>query len=72
MYYYCKEHHNYNAEQCNFGDSLSEMLCDTLKRMWNLGHDSTKSLLVERDLTLAKAISLAQSIEMVGKGAKDL
>ena len=31
-----------------------------------------KSLLSERDLTLAKAISLAQSVEIAEKGAKEL
>ena len=31
-----------------------------------------KHLLAERDLTLAKAISLAQSVEIAEKGAKEL
>ena len=40
--------------------------------MRNHGHDSTNHLLVERDLTLAKAVSLAQSVDIAQKEAKAL
>ena len=59
------------AEHCSFGNSLSEMLQDRLV----CGITDTtvqKCLLAERELTLDKAISLAQSVEIAEKGAKDL
>ena len=59
------------AEYCSFGDSLNEMLRDRLE----CGITDTtvqKRLLAEKDLTLDKAVSLAQSVEIAEKGAKDL
>ena len=59
------------AEHGSFGNSLSEMLRDRLV----CGITDTtvqKRLLAERELTLDKAISLAQSVEIAEKGAKDL
>ena len=59
------------AEFCNYGDSLSKMLRDHL--VCSITDTSVqKQLLAEKDLTLDKAISLAQSVEIVEKGAKDL
>ena len=56
------------AEFCNYGDSLSEMLQDRL--VCGITDTSVqKRLLAEKDLTLDKAVGLAQSVE---KGAKDL
>ena len=55
----------------NFGDSLSEMLRDRLV----CGITDTtvqKHLLGEKELTLDRAVSLAQSVEIAEKGAKDL
>ena len=56
------------AEYCNFGDSLNEMLRDRLITETTV----QKLLLAEKDLTLDKAMSLAQSVEIAEKGAKDL
>ena len=59
------------AEYCNFGDSLSEMLRDRLV----CGITDTtvqKCLLAEKELMLDRAVSLAQSVEIAEKGAKDL
>ena len=59
------------AEICNYGDLLSEMLQDHL--VCNItGTTVHKWLLAEKDLTLDKAVSLAQSVEIEEKGAKDL
>ena len=59
------------AEFCNYGDSLSEMLRDRL--VCGITDTSVqKRLLAEKDLTLDKAFSLAQSVEIAEKGAKDL
>ena len=59
------------AEFCNYGDSLSEMLRDRL--VCGITDTSVqKRLLTEKDLTLDKAVSLAQSVEIAEKGAKDL
>ena len=59
------------AEFCNYGDSLSEMLRDRL--LCGITDTSVqKRLLAEKDLTLDKAVSLAQSVEIAEKGAKDL
>ena len=59
------------AEFCGYGDSLSEMLCDRL--VCGITDTSVqKRLLAEKDLTLDKAVSLAQSVEIAEKGAKDL
>ena len=59
------------AEFCDYGDSLSEMLRDRL--VCGITDISVqKRLLAEKDLTLDKAVSLAQSVEIAEKGAKDL
>ena len=59
------------AEFCNYGDSLSEMLRDRL--VCGITDTSVqKRLLAEKDLTLDKAVSLAQSVEIAEKGTKDL
>ena len=59
------------AEFCDYGDSLSEMLHDHL--VFGITDTSVQThLLAEKDLTLDKAVSLAQSVEIAEKGAKDL
>ena len=59
------------AEHCNYGDSLSEMLRDRL--VCGITNSAVqKRLLAEKDLTLDKAVSLAQSVEIAEKGSKDL
>ena len=59
------------AEYCSYGDSLSKMLRDRLV----CGIKNTtvqKWLLAEKELSLDKAVSLAQSVEIAEQGAKDL
>ena len=59
------------AEHCNYSDSLSEMIQDRLV----CGITNTtvqKRLLAEKELSLDKAVSLAQSVEVAEQGAKDL
>ena len=59
------------AEFCNHGDSLSEMLRDRL--VCRITDTSVqKRLLAEKDLTLDKAVSLAQSVEIARRGPKTL
>ena len=59
------------AEFCNYGDLISKMLQDRL--VWSITDTSVqKCLLAEKDLTLDKAVSLAQSVEIAEKGARDL
>jgi len=58
-------------QNCNFGNSLNEMLRDRLV-CGNANGIVQKSLLAEKELTLDQAISLAQSVEIAEKGAKDL
>lgn len=54
------------VEHCNNGDSLSEMLRDRL--VCGITNSAVqKRLLAEKDLTLEKAISLAQSVEIAEK-----
>ncbi len=58
------------AEFCNFGASLNEMLRDRIV----CGINSSKlqqRLLAEKELTLVKAIDLAQGMETATKNAKD-
>ena len=59
------------AEYCNFVNSLSEKLCDRLV-CGIMDMAVQKHLLAERDLTLAKAVSLAHSADIAEKEAKDL
>ena len=59
------------AEHCNYGDSLSEMLQARL--VYGITNITVqKRLLAEKELSLNKAVSLAQSIEVAEQGAKDL
>ena len=59
------------AEHCNYGESLSEMLRDRL--VCDITNSAVqKRLLAEKDLTLDKAVSLAQAVEIAKKGSKDL
>ena len=57
------------AEYCNFGESLSEMLRDRLV----CGITDTtvqKRLLAEKELTLERAVSLVQSVEIAKRGQR--
>ena len=59
------------AQYCSYGNSLSEMLWDRL--VCGITNSAVqKLLLAEKELTLDKAVSLAQSIEIAEQGAKDL
>ena len=59
------------AEHCSYGDSLSEMLRDRL--VCGITNSAVqKRLLAEKELSLDKAVALAQSVEMAEQGAKDL
>ena len=59
------------AEHCNYGRSLNEMLCDRLVcRIAN--PTMQKRLLDEPDLTLDRAVSMAQAAKLADKGAKEL
>jgi len=59
------------VEHCNFGNSLNEMLRDRM--VCGIANGTVqKRLLADKELTLEKAISLAQSVEIAEKGAKDL
>ena len=59
------------AEHCNYGNSLSEMLRD--RSVCGITNTTVqKGLLAEKELSLDKAVSLAQSVEVAGQGAKDL
>ena len=59
------------AEHCSFGDMLEEMLRDRLVCGINNG-TIQKRLLAEPDLTLTKAISVAQAAELADLGAREL
>ncbi|XP_065895806.1 uncharacterized protein [Dysidea avara] len=59
------------AEHCNYGHSLNEMLGDRL--VCRIANPTIqKRLLAEPDLTLDKAVSMAQAAELADKGAKEL
>ena len=59
------------AEHCNYGESLSEMLRDRL--VCGITNSAVqKRLLAKKKLTLDKAVSLAQAVEIAEKGSKDL
>ena len=59
------------AEHCNYGCSLNEMLRDWL--VCGIANPTIqKHLLAEPDLTLDKAVSMAQAAELADKGAKEL
>ncbi|XP_038590459.1 uncharacterized protein K02A2.6-like [Micropterus salmoides] len=59
------------AQDCNYGDKLSEMLRDRL--VCGIGDDRIQQrLLSQPDLTFDKALKLAQAIETASKDVKDL
>ena len=63
------------AEYCNFGTSFNEMLRDRL--VYSIANSAVQNrlqscLLVEKEVTRDKAISLSQAVEIAEKGAKDL
>ncbi|KAK0149179.1 hypothetical protein N1851_010298 [Merluccius polli] len=58
------------AQDCNYGDKLSEMIRDRL--VCGIGDDRIQHrLLSEPDLTFDKALKLAQAIETASKDVKD-
>lgn len=59
------------AQDCNYGDKLSEMLHDRL--VCGIGDDRIqRRLSSEPDLTFDRALKLAQAIETASKDVKDL
>lgn len=59
------------AQDCNYGDKLSEMIRDRL--VCGIGDDRIqRRLLSEPDLSFDKALKLAQAIETASKDVKDL
>ena len=59
------------AEFCNYGESLDEMLRDRF--VCGIAHPAVqKRLLAEPDLTLTKAVTVAQAVELAEKGAQQL
>ena len=59
------------AEFCNYGESLDEMLRDRF--VCGIAHSAVqKRLLAEPDLTLTKAVTVAQAVELAEKGAQQL
>lgn len=59
------------AEFCNYGDTLDKMLRDRL--VWGINDESIqRKLLQEEDLTLKKALTLAQGSETAAKNVKEM
>ena len=59
------------AKHCNFGDSLSEMLRDRL--LCGIANPTVqKHLLAEPELTLTKAVTKAQVVELAERGSKEI
>ncbi len=59
------------TEFCNYGAALDKMLRDRL--VWGVKDTYIqKKLLAERDLTLAKAIQIAQSAETADKNLREM
>ena len=59
------------AEHCNYGEVLSEMLRDRL--VWGVRDTAIlKKLLGKADLTLEKAIQLAQSLERAEQNVREM
>lgn len=59
------------AQGCNYGDSLDKMLRDRL--VWGDKEAATqKKLLAEMELTMAKAIQIAQSLEIAKSNLKEM
>jgi len=59
------------SEFCDFGNSLEERICERIVRGINDGNIQRR-LLSEVDLTLQKAIQIAQAVVTSETGAKDL
>ena len=58
------------AEYCNYGTTVEDMLRDRLCRVRN--EQIQKRLLLEEDLTFAKAKELAESMEAAAIGSKQI
>lgn len=59
------------SEHCNFGDTLDDMLCDRIVCGIADGR-LQRCLLMEPDLTLKKALQLAQAQKTAEQGAQQL
>ena len=59
------------AQYCNYGDTLDKMLRDRI--VWGINDEATqKKLLQVKDLTYAKAVSVAQGFETADKNLKEM
>ena len=59
------------AEHCNFGEALDEMLRDRL--VCGIANPTVqKCLLAEPELTLTKAVIIAQAVELAERGSKKI
>ena len=59
------------AEHCNFGHTLDEMLRDRL--VCGIASAAVqKRLLTESELTFTKAVTIAQAVELAEKGSREL
>ncbi len=59
------------AEHCSYGASLNDMLRDRI--VCGINHDKIQQrLLAEKDLSCAKTLELANSIEVAEKGNRDI
>ena len=59
------------AEHCNFGNALDEMLRDRL--VCGIANPTVqKRLLAEPELTLTKAVTIAQAVELAERGSKEI
>ncbi len=59
------------AEHCSYGASLNDMLRDRI--VCGINHDKIQQrLLAEKDLSCAKTLELANSIEAAEKGSRDI
>jgi len=59
------------AEYCNYGESLDEMMRDRL--VCGIANPMIqKWLLAEPELTLTKAVTIAQAVELADKGSKEI
>ena len=59
------------AEHCNFGDTLNEMLHERL--VCGIANTTVQEwLLTEPKLTFTKAMTIAQAVELAEKGSKEL
>ena len=59
------------AKHCTFGDTLDEMLHD--KSVCSIANAAVQNhLLTEPEMTFTKAVTIAQAVELAGKGSREL